>query len=94
MNPGERYAAAFGALEIKPALHQPCNNCGWCCLTETCPIGIELTPPDATVCAMLVPKDGKYYCKLSIVPQMRDLLAIGQGCDAISAMEKIEILMS
>lgn len=94
MNHPERYEAAFGALEIKPALGQPCNNCGWCCLSETCPVGIELTPPDATVCAMLIAKDGKYYCHLGKNEVMRDLLAIGQGCDAISAMEKIEVLMS
>ena len=88
----DRYAEANKALKIKPALGQPCNNCGWCCLCETCPVGIELTPPDAKVCAMLVPKDGKFYCKLAIVPQMRDIMAIGQGCDAISIEEKLEAL--
>ncbi|MEW5885439.1 MAG: hypothetical protein AB1735_01885 [Pseudomonadota bacterium] len=27
----------------KPALGQPCNGCGLCCLTEPCPLGIVLS---------------------------------------------------
>jgi hypothetical protein len=89
-----RHLEALKAIEIKPKMGQPCNNCGWCCIRETCPVGVELSPPGDAVCAMLVPKDGKYFCKLSRVEEMRHILDIGGGCDAISVREKLEALMT
>jgi hypothetical protein len=87
------YVEVDRALGVKPALGQPCNNCGWCCLSETCPVGLEFTPP-GEVCVMLVPKDGKFFCKMSRVESMRRVLDIGGGCDAISVKEKLEALMA
>lgn len=90
----DRYANMLKALEIKPKMGQPCNNCGWCCLTETCPTGLVFTPADAKVCAMLEQKDDKYFCKLATSPMMREMLGMGQGCDARSIEEQLQELVA
>jgi len=37
----------------KPALGQPCNGCGLCCLAEPCPLGIMLSLRWRGACRML-----------------------------------------
>jgi hypothetical protein len=73
----------------KPALGQPCNSCGWCCLTEVCPVGVELTGTTVIPCKLLVTQGDKHYCQLATSEELRGLLAIGQGCDAETQQEKI-----
>ena len=92
MTTQERYGAVPDALDNKPALDQPCNNCGWCCLTETCDLGLQFYQHGDTVCRMLVPKDGKYFCKLASTKAFAEHLHIGRGCNAISVREKMVLL--
>jgi len=37
----------------KPALGQPCNGCGLCCLAEPCPLGIVLSLRVRGACRLL-----------------------------------------
>ena len=41
------------AAPLKPALGQPCNGCGICCLSEPCPLGVALTGRRHGACAAL-----------------------------------------
>jgi hypothetical protein len=38
---------------LKPAVGQPCNGCGVCCLSESCPLGVALTGRHRGACAAL-----------------------------------------
>jgi len=80
------------ALEKKPAMDRPCNHCGWCCLRETCQLG-QLFTPKGDLCAMLVKRDDKYYCKAAATPSYAEFLHIGKGCNAISTGEKLKMLL-
>ena len=93
MNTKERFEAIPIALNRKPPIDAPCNQCGWCCLVETCDVGIEMTPPDAEVCAMLRWQGDKYFCAMAKFPSAREHLHIGEGCNAISVKEKLEVLI-
>lgn len=37
----------------KPAVGDPCNGCGLCCLSEPCPIGVLVTRRTTGACAAL-----------------------------------------
>ncbi len=77
----------------KPKMDAPCNHCGWCCLTETCALG-KLFTPEGETCTQLVKQDGKYYCKLASTASYAAFLHIGEGCNAITVEEKLEMLLA
>lgn len=81
------------AVNTKPAFGEPCNHCGYCCLTEVCAIGRELTGSDVAPCKLLESRDGKHYCKLAETDVARQELGIGSGCDAKTQQEVINELM-
>jgi hypothetical protein len=71
------------AAEIKPAWDEPCNHCGWCCLTGACPVGRDLGAGDMLPCKFLT-MDGKVSsCSLAVDDRMiQIMIAAGTGCDA------------
>jgi len=79
----------FSAQKNKPKFGSPCNHCGWCCMTEVCSIGQELSGSAALPCKYLETEDSKHTCKLAKVEQIRTQLAIGVGCDAKTQSELI-----
>lgn len=82
------------ARAMKPAEREPCNNCGWCCLTEVCPTGIEFGKSAQIPCKFLEAKGNKHYCGLAKlnIDVMNEHLSIGTGCDARTQQEQIESL--
>ncbi|QBK04252.1 hypothetical protein DW355_05180 [Hylemonella gracilis] len=82
----------------KPALGEPCNGCGLCCLHAPCPLGVLVTRRWRGACAALRwdAAQRRYQCGLlaparprgprwwRIVKQawLRRWIAAGQGCDA------------
>lgn len=78
--------------DTKPKFGSPCNNCGYCCLTEVCVVGQELTGSDIAPCKLLTEKDGKQYCKLADNEITREVLGIGTGCCAETQSEVMERL--
>lgn len=81
------------AMESKPKFGEDCNSCGYCCLTEVCPIGQELTGSAVAPCNLLIEKEGKHYCKLAENEITREALGIGTGCCAKTQAEVIEEIM-
>lgn len=81
----------FEAQEIKPSFGSPCNNCGWCCMTEVCAGGVKLgADPQQLPCKFLIEKDGKHLC--SIHDQKPIKVMIGKGCDAMTSNEMFELM--
>lgn len=73
----------------KPAEGQPCNRCGWCCLTKVCSAGVATTGSDVAPCKNLKGRPGKYRCALAVTDHAKKLLGIGTGCCAITVEEKL-----
>lgn len=46
----------------KPLFGDPCNNCGYCCITEPCPIAQEFLGCTKGPCVALFIEDGAYLC--------------------------------
>jgi hypothetical protein len=82
------------AYDDKPKRGEPCNNCGWCCLTEVCPVGAELTGNTKPPCTLIESKDGKHYCKLGQLDGFKEVLGLGTECCAATQQEIIEELQS
>lgn len=51
----------------KPAMYQPCNGCGMCCIVQVCDLGLELGD-DKNCRALLKNDDGSYGCGLIVDP--------------------------
>ena len=82
----------------KPALGQPCNGCGLCCLAEPCPLGIVLRLRVRGACRLLrwEAQQQRYRCGAIVVASAAPLgmwarlwnrlarrwIAAGSGCDA------------
>ena len=79
----------------KPAVGEPCNGCGLCCLAGPCPLGIVLARQVRGPCALLRWSDEqqRYLCAAVSPPATgwasalraalaRRWIASGQGCDA------------
>lgn len=79
------------AQENKPAQWEPCNHCGWCCLTEVCPTGRMILKSETIPCPLLEEIGGKYYCTVA-TKGMADVIGIGTGCDAATQQEQLEKL--
>ncbi|MEE8598651.1 MAG: hypothetical protein V3S69_03945, partial [Dehalococcoidales bacterium] len=54
------------AEELKPAPTEKCNNCGWCCLSEVCPVGVEHGGTTIIPCKFIATCRDKHYCSLVI----------------------------
>jgi len=72
----------------KPAEGAACNGCGWCCLAETCPLGVVLSGSRRGPCKALR-WDGlaaQYRCAAVAMPVLgrlaRRWIAAGAGCDS------------
>ena len=79
----------------KPAVGEPCNGCGLCCLAEPCPLGMLVSRRRTGACVALrwSAADGRYLCGAVSAPATgwasalraalaRRWIASGQGCDA------------
>lgn len=80
------------AIETKPAMGEPCNHCGWCCLTEVCAVGESYGASQVLPCQFLT---DDYRCRLVVDnPELLDeIIGIGTGCDAMTQAEKIAQVM-
>lgn len=56
------------AAPQKPALGQPCNGCGVCCLAEPCPLGQLLSRRRRGACSALRWEGGLYRCGALTAP--------------------------
>lgn len=69
----------------KPALGEPCNGCGVCCLAEPCPLGVLLSRRFRGACVALRWERSRYVCgALTAQPSgwlVRRWIAAGVGCD-------------
>ncbi len=85
------------AAPAKPALGQPCNGCGICCLAEPCPVGMLVSRRRQGACKLLRWSDteARYRCGLLTESQgragpltrlwlawARRMISAGSGCDA------------
>lgn len=54
----------------KPALGEPCNGCGLCCLAEPCPIGMVVSLRRTGTCRALVwsETERRYQCGMLVQP--------------------------
>jgi len=79
----------------KPAVGQPCNGCGVCCLAEPCPVGMLISRRRHGACNVLVwsPAQSRYRCGLLLTSGRRwwtrwwqrwaaRVISAGSGCDA------------
>ena len=64
----------------KPALGEPCNGCGVCCLTEPCPVGMLVSRKRRGACAALrwEEETSRYRCGV----------VIGSGIGGIETIEE------
>ena len=83
------------AHETKPKMGEPCNHCGYCCLTEVCVVGQEITGKTIAPCDLLVSEGDKHHCKLVLndVPDIKETLGIDTSCCAETQAETINRLM-
>lgn len=81
------------ATENKPKFGEPCNHCGWCCLTGPCPVGQELTGKKYGKCALLYQEGDKHYCTLASQPELFEVIGMGTGCDAKTQREVLTELL-
>lgn len=78
------------ATELKPEFGDPCNNCGWCCLTEVCQMGEYYGATQVLPCSFLVSKGDVHQCGLILDGTMRkEVIGIGTGCDAKTQTEQL-----
>ena len=82
------------AIELKPAFGQDCNHCGYCCLTEPCVVGKELTGKTFGPCELLQTKGDKHYCSLVETETMTEQMGFGTGCCAKTQNESIAEMMA
>ena len=81
------------AVEHKPKMGESCNHCGYCCLSEPCEVGKELTGSIYGRCELLITEGEKHYCQIAVNEAesdstvMRDTLGIGVGCCAETQTE-------
>ena len=79
------------SMELKPKFEEPCNHCGWCCLTEVCPTGIEYGASEVIPCEYLAHCGDKHYCSLMIEdPRVKEIMNVDGRCDAITQLEQLE----
>ena len=64
--PGWQRVLWHAGAPAKPALGQPCNGCGLCCLAEPCPLGVLVSRRRSGACQALrwSEADRRYLCGL------------------------------
>lgn len=77
----------------KPKMGDACNHCGWCCLTEVCQMGKEITGTEIIPCALLEKRDDGFYCSVANTAQAEGKMAYGVGCCAMTQQEALARLM-
>lgn len=77
------------SIENKPKMGDACNSCGYCCLTEVCAVGQELTGSSCAPCKLLISEDDKHYCQLAKNETTKKILGIGTGCCAETQNESL-----
>ncbi len=78
------------AVETKPRKGDACNHCGYCCLTEVCPVGKELGGGEYGPCKLLRSEDNKHYCSLAEKDDaFIKLIGASTGCCAETQNEVI-----
>jgi hypothetical protein len=78
------------AKKAKPKYNEPCNHCGWCCLTEVCQLGIFHGDTSMIPCQFLIVAGGIHLCRLITDEiEQEKTLYIGRGCDAQTQEERI-----
>ena len=82
------------AVKNKPAFGSPCNHCGYCCLTEVCVVGQELTGKEFGPCELLISDGEKHTCKLSDDAAFKEILGLSTGCCSETQAEAIARLTS
>ena len=94
VKPGELIKVIDLAKAKKPAMNQPCNHCGWCCMAEVCPTGQSLTGSSEIPCRLLVEQDGNYLCTLALASQEdKEAIHADTFCDARTQEEVIKDLL-
>ena len=78
------------AVERKPKFGSACNHCGYCCLTEVCSVGIQITGNDIAPCSLIKTQDDNHYCSLGETETGREMLGMGEGCCAKTQQEAID----
>lgn len=80
----------YKAVEDKSKFGDPCNNCGWCCLTEVCVVGAELSGSKQVPCQYL---DSEHKCSLVVKnPAMAEVIGTGIGCCAMTQQEAMDLM--
>lgn len=75
------------AVLEKPRFGDVCNHCGWCCLTEVCHIGVNVSGSTDIPCQFL--KNSR--CSLvSINESIKIEIGANQGCCAKTQTEAIQ----
>ncbi len=82
------------AIELKPAFGEPCNHCGYCCLSEPCIAGQKITGKTDGRCELLETDGDKHYCPLATSESMTDVMGFGTGCCAKTQNEAIAEMMN
>src|SRR4051812_24495333 len=80
----------------KPLYGDPCNGCGLCCLSEQCPISLDIFG-DVGICPALMDEGARWSCGLIVKPELffpalpaelsrLTALMLGQeGCDSVDS---------
>jgi hypothetical protein len=91
MNYSDHIKIVSIAVENKPKFGDDCNHCGWCCLTEVCAVGAELSGSKALPCKYMVSENNKHKCSLVIgEPLMAEIIGSGEGCCAKTQQEVLD----
>ncbi len=67
----------------KPALGQPCNGCGVCCLAEPCPVGILVSRRRRGRCAALQWESTTRRYRCGVVSQPRETLGMQRVAEVV-----------
>lgn len=60
----------------KPALGQPCNGCGLCCLAEPCPLGVVLSRQRSGACVALRWDDAQHLYRCGVLTHPAGVLPV------------------
>jgi Fe-S-cluster-containing hydrogenase component 2 len=81
--------AIHAEAPAKPAIGDPCNGCGVCCLAEPCPLGVLASRRRQGACAALQwdAPQRRYRCGMAEGRSLwaalaRRWIAAGRGCDS------------
>lgn len=82
--PGWQRVQWHAGAPAKPALGQPCNGCGLCCLAEPCPLGMLLSRRRSGPCAVLRWSDAQQRYLCGALADAAQAVAAGGGWRALA----------